>query len=418
MSSWVFFDPLFRGPLWGAFFMGVTLSLMGVILFLRKRCLLAEVLSHAAYPGAVLGALLSASFFGVFIGAFFSAMLGMKAVDFVREKKKHSLDVSLVFVLATFFGVGTLLVSVVQAVLPSRLQSVYAYFWGQAATMGDSHVFAYALMAFLILLFLGKNFPALQAHLFDPFFAKQIRLPIVWLDRGIFVLLLVALILGIRSVGVVLISAMLVAPAIFARQCSSRLKPLFFLAALSGGLSGLIGTYLSIVLPFSIPMGPTIVLVVSSLAFISLFFAPEKGRLPRALRALRFRYRCMEENVVKALWKEPDRSFESLKGYLNIGSPLLFWILRSLEKEGLIERNPGYFLTEVGGKRGAYLVRLHRLWEVYLASSLKARADLVHASAEEIEHILTPELEKQLTDLLEHPTEDPHQQQIPPKEIV
>ena len=66
-----------------------------------------------------------------------------------------------------------------------------------------------------------------------------------------------------------------------------------------------------------------------------------------------------------------------------------------------------------GFHRASYIVRLHRLWEVYLVEHLGFGAERVHRSAEEMEHILTPEVEKELTRLLDDPEVDPHQQPIP-----
>ncbi len=59
-------------------------------------------------------------------------------------------------------------------------------------------------------------------------------------------------------------------------------------------------------------------------------------------------------------------------------------------------------------------MRLHRLWEVYLADYLGVGAERVHRNAEEMEHIITPQLERELTMLLKDPKEDPHKQPIPP----
>ena len=63
-------------------------------------------------------------------------------------------------------------------------------------------------------------------------------------------------------------------------------------------------------------------------------------------------------------------------------------------------------------QKAARIIRLHRLWEVYLVY-LGQNRDKVHRNAEEMEHIITPELEKELTDLLKDPKQDPHHQPIP-----
>ena len=69
--------------------------------------------------------------------------------------------------------------------------------------------------------------------------------------------------------------------------------------------------------------------------------------------------------------------------------------------------------TQDGLKKGKRVVKLHRLWELYLTQYLRIAPDHVHDDAETIEHILTPELEAQLEKLLDYPDLDPHQSKIP-----
>ena len=94
----------------------------------------------------------------------------------------------------------------------------------------------------------------------------------------------------------------------------------------------------------------------------------------------------------------------------------LYLTLSSLIQSGTIIKNtpPSYQLTPQGNIRANRIIRLHRLWELYLADYLGLKPERVHKSAEEMEHILTPELEKALTELLDNPKVDPHQQPIPP----
>jgi manganese/zinc/iron transport system permease protein len=89
-----------------------------------------------------------------------------------------------------------------------------------------------------------------------------------------------------------------------------------------------------------------------------------------------------------------------------------------MERQGWIkrEKNDYYHLTKEGQQRAAKIVRLHRLWEVYLTNYLGMGGERVHRNAEDMEHILTPELERELTLLLKDPKQDPHQQPIPPRE--
>ena len=223
------------------------------------------------------------------------------------------------------------------------------------------------------------------------------------LEKVLFWFLLLSLIVGIRSVGVVLMSGMLIAPAVCARAFSDRLQSLFLISALVGGVSGFLGNYLSVVL--EIPTGPMIVLVGTAFSLFGLTFAPKRGLAFRLARASAFRLRCLEENILKAIWK---------KGKLSENPTLMVqFALWRLKKQGWI--NSSRKLTSDGEKKAALIVRLHRLWELYLTEELGFHAEKVHRTAEEMEHILTPEMEEMLTHLLENPTRDPHHQPIPEK---
>jgi manganese/zinc/iron transport system permease protein len=385
---------------------------MGVLIFLRKRSLLSEALSHAAYPGASIGVALFAlllpqyeewTFLAVLGGAFLSSLIGLKAIQWLEDRGKVKTDAALCFVLAVFFGVGIVISSAMQARLPVWHAQVQMLLLGQAATMSDIHIWIYGSLAAATAFFLFLTFRPLQAALFDPEFSKIAKIPVPLLERVLFWFLLLSLIVGIRSVGVVLMSGMVIAPAVAARQYTDRLQRIFLLAGAFGTLSGLFGNYFSVVM--NIPTGPMIVLVGTFIALFSLLFAPKRGLVFRFVRIQRYRLRCLQENILKTMWK---------KGRIVETPSFIVWIaLHRLRKGGWINRQKE--LTSDGKKKAAAIVRLHRLWELYLTSQLGLSVREVHRSAEEMEHILTPEMEQNLTHILENPKHDPHQQPIPGK---
>ena len=152
-------------------------------------------------------------------------------------------DAALCFVLSFFFGIGILLASRTQFIFPNLYQQVQTYFYGQAATLTDVHIIIYGLLVTVtgvLLLLFRKEF---KIWIFDPQFAHVIGLPITLLNTLLLILVTVSIVIGIRSVGVVLMSAMLIAPAAAARQFARGLKSFFILAMLFGMFSALCGTY-------------------------------------------------------------------------------------------------------------------------------------------------------------------------------
>ena len=303
-----FLDPILRAPTFACIFMCIACSLMGTIAFLTKRSLLGESISHAAYPGVILGTFVGATLgFGFeFCAAAFAllfSMLSLKAIG-MMEKRGVNGDAALCFALASFFGIGILLASWLQSAHPMLARGALIYLYGQAATMTDGHIVAYGALACAVVLFIVIAYRPLQATLFDPNFSASAGIGGRGLQAVIFTLFLLAIVLGVRSVGVVLMSGMLIAPAAASRQFTDKLSSLLGLSAFFGALSGFLGNVLASEL--RLPTGPAIVLVGASIALLSLLFAPKRGALFRVSRILLFRMRCIEENILKEpLTSEP-----------------------------------------------------------------------------------------------------------------
>lgn len=440
-----FTDPVLRAPTIGCMLMCFAAALVGVIVFLKKRSLLGESLSHAAFPGVVMGVLI-AGFLGfneknqtaitsLIMGmAFLSALSGLFCIHWLVKNMKVRTDSALCFILSSFFGVGLTLASQVQFSYSSLYRQIQGYLYGQAATMRDIHILIYGCFSLTILLIIFFFYKELQVMTFDRDYAKSLGIKVRPIDVLVSIIITLAVIIGIRSVGVLLMSAMLIAPAVAARQYTNKLFLVFILAAFFGLTSGFLGNYLSVewnshlkeLYPnerLVLPTGPMIVLVASFLCLFSLLFAPERGLLLRLFRIGHFRYVSISENILKAIWRfcnfneQTAVSFNLIEKYQSISPIYLRYLLFCLSKNGLLEKVKGdhYRLTHKGYVRAEKIVRLHRLWEVYLANYLGVGAERVHRNAEEMEHIITPELEAELTLLLKDPKVDPHSQPIPPR---
>jgi len=301
---------------------------------------------------------------------------------------------------------------------PKLYSKVQVFLFGQAATLLDVHVVMYASLAVIVSVFLVLLFHSLKAINFDRSFAQSIGLKIQWIDTLTLILLALAVVIGIRSVGVVLISGMLVAPAIAARKLTHKLSLMLIISGGIGMFSGLVGTWLSIEMrSFHLPTGPLIVTVASFICMLTMLFSKEQGLIARGMRIVGFRRQCKIENVLKSLWKSGQTDLRSLSAYLGLRPLQSRLVLSRLIRQGWCEVHQGkYALTRDGKRRASHIVRLHRLWEVYLTSQLGMTADKVHRSAEEMEHILSPDLELRLIELLKNPKKDPHAQPIPKKE--
>lgn len=439
-----FTDVVLRGPTIGSMLMCLTAALVGVLTFLRRQSLLGEALSHAAYPGVIVGVICAGALslddytdtsmvILIMGGATITALLGLWAIHWLEKHLKIRSDSALCFVLSAFFGIGLTLASDVQVTYSALYRQAQAYLYGQAATMTDTHILIYGILSVVVLtiiLFFSKE---IQAIIFNSDFAQSLGIKVALINAIVFIMTVLAVVIGIRSVGVVLMSAMLIAPAAAARQYTNRFHILLGLAALFGLISGYLGNYLSVELSqyltehsqerLTLPTGPMIVLVASAICLISLLIAPERGLLLRLVRIALFQYRCRRENLLKFIWKcgpDQDTSINQMTKFQYISPLYLHGILWDLKNKNWLYKTgrATYRLTSIGQQKAAKIVRLHRLWEVYLVEYLGVGAERVHRNAEEMEHIITPELEQELTLLLKDPKIDPHHQLIPPKDSL
>jgi len=161
------------------------------------------------------------------------------------------------------------------------------------------------------------------------------------------------------------------------------------------------------------------------IAFVSFFFAPRRGVVSRLIKQNRNRTTINDENELKALYQlgEEGRNFYLQRSVAEIVRRRKFErqnlrkVLRRLRNQGYLEQTGNLFgLTEAGKERGRRVVKMHRLWELYLTEKLNIAPDHVHDDADTIEHLLTPELEAELERVLNYPRTDPHQSEIPYRE--
>jgi manganese/zinc/iron transport system permease protein len=158
-----------------------------------------------------------------------------------------------------------------------------------------------------------------------------------------------------------------------------------------------------------LPPGPLIVLAAAAFFVLSLLIAPQRGILSRAISELRLRFRMAREHLLRALYELnesqlPRRAFieeSQILAQRHWTEWMLHWWLSRLDANGMIERNDGKVqLTPAGLAAAADVTRTHRLWELFLVESAGIASDHVDRDADDVEHMLTEpiirELEEQL----------------------
>lgn len=262
----------------GAAALGLASGALGSYAVLRKQSLLGDAISHAALPGIAGAFLLTGSKapLVLLLGAALAGWIGTLAVLAIVRGSRLKEDSALGIVLSVFFGVGLVLLTVVQKRPDASQAGLDSYLFGQAATLLEGDVVRIAVLGAGVLGITALLWNPFKLLTFDPEYAATLGFPVRALDVLLTSLLVVSIVIGLQTVGVVLMSAMVVAPAAAARQWTDRLGTMVPLAGAFGALSGVGGAVASSTVGH-LPTGPTIVLVLTTLVAVSLLFAPNRG---------------------------------------------------------------------------------------------------------------------------------------------
>ncbi len=242
-----------------------------------------DALAHAALPGVCLAFMITGtkSIFSFLIGAIVAGVLATFSIGYITRHTRIKQDAALGMVLSVFFGFGIVLLTQIQHSDSGNQSGLDKFLFGQAASLVKSDVYTIGIIAALLVLICTLFFKEFKLLSFDPGFAKGIGLPVVWLDQFLMVLLVVAVVVGIQSVGVVLMAAMLITPAVSARYWTDRLHIMVAVSGLFGALSGVLGTIFS-TMADNMPTGPMIVLSATVFFVLSVLFGPTRGVVAKA----------------------------------------------------------------------------------------------------------------------------------------
>jgi manganese/zinc/iron transport system permease protein len=413
-------DPNVRMVLAGTTFLGAGAGAVGVFTLLRKRALLGDAVAHAILPGVCLAFWIGQSKnpFYLLLGAVAAGWLALLIMDYLTRATKLKADGVIGLVLSVFFGLGIWMLTSIQQSGAASQSGLDKFLFGKAASITEADVQLFAVVAlglFVVIVLFYKGFKLLA---FDPDFARSAGMPVRGLEFMLSTITVLAIAVGIQAVGVVLMAALLIAPAAAARFWTNRLSVMLLLAVVFGVLAAWVGAYVSYTAP-SMPTGPWIVLALALITGVSLALAPERGLVGRLLRQRSYALKTGMENVLKSLFQleeagEQTHTPVDILQRRDVGAGRLNAILRLLKRRRLaLETQGSWRLTEAGRELARQIVRRHRLWELYLHQRLNLPADHVHPGAEAIEHILTPELEAALQRELGFPEQDPHNSPIP-----
>lgn len=399
----------------GSALLSVTCSLIGTFNFLQKKSLLGDALSHSTLVGICLAFIITGNkdIFPLLIGGAISAFIWLYILKKIPLHSKIGEDPATAIVLSTSFSMGIMILSAIQKTQNASQAGLNNFLLGKIASLLQRDLYTIGGLSILIAFVFFIMLKELTIISFDRNFAGSMGLNIKFVDFIFTILTVFTIVVGVRIVGILLISAMLITPAAASRFWTCSLKKMLVISSFIGVCSGIIGVLISYKIS-NMPTGPCIVVVATIFAYLSFFFAPPRSRwggyVFRYISQKKHTEKILNENILKTLYelnqeKKTSKLDFSKKMLLefNLNEREVNSKLKSLSQKRYIkiEENE-IFMTELGLAEGSRVAKVHLLWETYLTKYLKIKPDHVHNDAEGVEHVLTPGLVEELEKLLEN----------------
>ena len=424
-----------RVVLVGTLLLGIAGGLVGVFLLLRRRSLAADVVSHATFPGIALAFLLMESISpgsgkstpGLLAGAFLFGILGLICTTLIQRHTRIKEDAALAIVLSVFFGLGVSLFTIIQSIPTGNIAGLGQFIYGKAASMVADDVRLIACASIVVVAVFVLLFKELTLISFDEQFAASQGWPVLLLDLLLLGMVTSVTVIGLQSVGMLLVVALMVIPPTTARCWTHDLHRMTIISAVVGAMSAVIGVLLSALFP-RLAAGAVIVLAGTALFLVSTLFGTRSGVVARAASRF-FRDRSIaNEHLLRAIFEalEPfcvnGREFaeqltshavrvEELLAKRSWRLPRVRQLIRRAQRLGYLVDygGAGIKLTERGAAAASRVVRNHRLFELYLIEYADRPPSRVDRDADSIEHFLAPEIVARLERMLaeKYPTPIP-----------
>ncbi|CAG0992553.1 Manganese transport system membrane protein MntC [Phycisphaerales bacterium] len=400
-------DPNTRVVLLGVALLGAVCGVVGAFAVLRRRALVGDAVAHASLPGVcaayfVVG---DRNFAAFLLGALVFGLLAVLCITLIRNHTRIKEDAAIGTVLSVFFGLGIGMSRMIQNDPAGSRAGLDGFLFGKAAGMVRQDVLLIAGVATAALLLVVILYKELKLLCFDREFAGSLGRRVVLLDLALMTLICLCTVIGLPAVGAVLVVALLIVPAAAARFWSERLVLILLVAGAFGALSGTVGASVS-ALYAHVSAGPAVALAAAVVFVVSLLLAPRRGVVADIVRRWALRRKILIENFLRAMYELDELASG---GAANPALALKrTWTAAQLERaislaerRRLVRREGGRVtLTESGTRRASDVVRAHRLWELYLIDQASIAPDHVDRDADQIEHVLPPEVLARLDERL------------------
>ena len=258
-----------------ASFAALVCSVVGVFVVLRGMAFMGDAVAHSSLTGMSI-----AYFFGgsVFWGAFAWAVPASLAITFISRRAHLRLDTAIGIIFASGFAVGIILMSRVS----NYTADLFGLLFGNVLGVSWGEVMVIGAVAGGVLLAITALYKELLFTAYDATMSAASGIPVQFIQYLLPLLVGITTVASLKSVGIVLVLALLVTPAATAALLARRLPGVMTISVITGLASTVAGLYLSF--HADLPTGPSIVVVATGLFLAAMLVSPSKGVVWQAWR--------------------------------------------------------------------------------------------------------------------------------------
>lgn len=397
-----------------ALLVGIMCGLLGCFIVLRNMAMIGDALSHAILPGIVVAFILVGySSLAFFIGSVAAGLLSAFLITWLQQKMQVKNDAAIGIIFTFMFSLGIIGISWLSGKEGVHLD-LKDFLFGNLLSVSTEDLILTVFLFLVVCTTLFLYYRGLFVTTFQPVLSGTLGINARFIHYLLMLLLSLVVVASLRSVGVILVVAMLITPASAALLLANRLPLVLAWSALLGSFSAVCGLVLSIAADF--PVGPSMAVMTTLFYALIAMFAPKKGFLPKFRARRTLKKRIVIEDILKRIYQSGNAPIDPSTLSQSTGYTVKViqeWCNR-LVKSKLLNKQDRYFtLAEEGKIRAQQLLRAHRLWETFLVEELGLDADQIHEDAERVEHYLSEADLALLDEQLGYPETDPHGSPIP-----
>lgn len=393
---------------------GATCGLIGCFIVLRNMSLIGDALSHSILPGIYFSFILVGySTMGFFVGSVIAGILTAIFITWIQQNVQTKNDAAIGIVFTAMFSIGVMGISRLNNTQGNHLD-LKDFLFGNVLGISTEDIVLSGIVLAYTLLSIAIFYRYFFLTTFQPIIGETMGISTKTIHYFLMLMLSFAVVAALRSVGVILVVAMLITPASTALLLSNDLKKILGISAILGILASFLGLIIAIL--YDTTPGPAMVLVSTFIFLFTALFSPLKGKIPIWWRQRLQIQKIIQEDIIKYLNKNNNMDHATIASSLNLPVSKVQDNIRKLMNDSIITSNG--LLSVAGKQKAEELVRAHRLWETYQVKSMGMANDQIHDDAERLEHHLTNAELDEIDSKLGYPDLDPHGSPIPKKNNV